>query len=317
MPRWLTCAFSSSEICAKVSEKPSAIKMGSYPKPLLPRGSFVISPFTIPVKRCCSPLRLSAITVLKLALRLVLFFRSSLILLPGLVGTLVYWKQKKLSDAEIAFVKFFLIYSGFFILELLIPSKKLDRYLLPAILSLSLISSIFYYKLVLFINWRKYLYAGLSVYVCLLFVIYSPDYLSYYNPLGGGLAVGVKILEPKWIIGVPETLQYFENLNAQNTFQISDDNESFEEIIDNDKYKTIMSVGFEEKYYTQIWPFFREAGAWAVITDLKPFAIKTRYFVFPIWADRSGEISGLSLNQIGQISVRNVPVYNVYENQNL
>ncbi len=247
----------------------------------------------------------------------VLFFRSSLLLLPGVVGTFVLLKQKRLSDKEIAFTKYLLLYTTFFMIELLIPSKKLDRYLLPAMLSLSLISSIFYYKLITLVSFRKYLYIGLAAYTSLLFLIYSPDYLSYYNPLGGGLAVGLNVLEPKWIIGVPETIDYFKNLNKQNNFQTSDDTESFEEVIDNGKYKNIMSVGFEEKYYTQIWPFFREMDSWAVITDLKPFAVKTRYFVFPVWSDRSKEVSGLNLREVGQIKIRNVPVYNVYENQNL
>jgi len=88
----------------------------------------------------------------------------------------------------------------------------------------------------------------------------------------------------------------------------------YEELIYKSNYiNKVLSVGFQEKYYTQIWPFFRETNDWAVIEELRPFAVKTRYFVYPVWNDESPAEWRFSLRKVGEIKVRGTVVYNVYE----
>jgi hypothetical protein len=135
--------------------------------------------------------------------------------------------------------------------------------------------------------------------------------LSYYNPLFGGIKTGIKVLEPKWLIGERNILSYFKEVRPN--FEPSGQDESFEEVVYGGQNKNVLSVGFQEKYYTQIWPFFREIDSWAVIQDLSPFAVKTRYFVYPVWDDRSAEENRFQLKYIDDIKIRGVSAYRVYE----
>jgi hypothetical protein len=74
-----------------------------------------------------------------------------------------------------------------------------------------------------------------------------------------------------------------------------------------------LTVGFPEKYYTQIWPFIELAGGKAVIKDLTPQAVKTKFFVYPVWQDDSGSEDRFKLKFIGSISEHGVELYKVYE----
>jgi len=133
----------------------------------------------------------------------------------------------------------------------------------------------------------------------------------------GGLKTGVKVLEPKWLIGMEEIVNYFKKLSEEQGSAFSS-GVSFEELVYKKfgkDLKTTMTVGFKEKYYTQIWPFFREFGAWAVIKELKPFADRTKYFVYPVWDDTSNSESGIELSYFDSISLRGITLYNVYKNE--
>jgi len=93
---------------------------------------------------------------------------------------------------------------------------------------------------------------------------------------------------------------------------------SFEELVYKAHGKNLekaMTVGFKEKYYSQIWPFFREKGTWAVIESLTPFANKTKYFVYPVWDDTSSQEKRFGLTYFDNIKLRGVPLYNVYKSQ--
>ena len=60
--RWLILFFSSAVNSAYVREKPSGIKIGSYPKPFVPRGSSPSKPEQIPSVNFSTPLETSANT---------------------------------------------------------------------------------------------------------------------------------------------------------------------------------------------------------------------------------------------------------------
>jgi len=237
---------------------------------------------------------------------IVFLLRSSYLLIIGFAGSL--FLTKKLKSEQVSFIKYNLVYILFYIIMLSIPSKKLDRYILPLLVSTVLISSFFFtYYLEKIKSNFKYLILLIPVITA---IYLHPNYLSYYST---GLKFGMYAIEPKWMIGQKEIVTYFKDLKQQNNYMDSYDM-SFEEVSENQTISNnIMSVGFPEKYYTQIWPFFREFGAWASIEDLSPFAVVTNYFVYPVWDDDSAGEDRFILKFIGTIKVRGVDVYNVYK----
>ena len=160
---------------------------------------------------------------------------------------------------------------------------------------------------------KKNVKTAVLIFPIVLALYIHPDYFSYYNPFFGGVRTGINIIEPKWMIGQKEIVEYFEKLVYEK--QIPGDTEcpSFECIIKEKKNDQVLSIGFPEKYYTQIHPFIREINGWAIIKDLTPFAKHTKYFVYPIWEDDSHLEDRFKLNFIDTIKVRGVNVYNVYE----
>jgi hypothetical protein len=250
----------------------------------------------------------------------VLALRSSAYLLIGFIGSFII--RKKLPENIRNFVNFLLIFVFFYFIQLIIPTKKLDRYILPALVVISLISSTFYVwvfeKLSSRKTWEKVLsfviFIFPAIYTC---VLVHPDYLSYFNPMFGGLKTGMKVIEPKWIVGEREITNYFDALAEEEGDVFSTDT-SFKDIVYKQygvRLKTTMTVGFQEKYYTQIWPFFRQKGNWAVVENLTPYATKTKYFVYPVWDDVSGNETRVPLRYFDTIFVRDVPMYNVYKNE--
>lgn len=247
----------------------------------------------------------------------VLAFRVSILLFVGLVGALFTFKKLKNEKLQ-NFVLFLVIFTGFYLIQLTLPSKKLDRYVIPTILSLALISAIFYYWLAGKIRFNSYLkYAIFLLFATAPMYYLHPDYFSYYNPLFGGLAKGIHVIEPKWLIGANEITDYFDKLATQDGDTRIYQNKSLEEIIASGEINDVQTVGFQEKYYTQIWPFFREKGMFAIIQDLTPFAARAKYFVYPVWDDTGATENRFPLTKIGIIKVRGVDVYNVYERKSL
>lgn len=239
-------------------------------------------------------------------------FRSSIYLVLGLVMALFTFK--KLDARQKDFGIYLFVYTIFYTLQLSIPSKKLDRYILPGIASLSLLTSLSWSYILEKVKLNttfKYSVFFLLGFVTIIYL--HPDYLSYYNPLFGGLRTGLFVIEPKWMIGQQEVITYFKNLEKAKSFEPSGQTDSFEKVITTGRSSKVLSVAFPEKYYTQIWPFFREINAWAVIQNISPFAVKTRYFVYPVWDDGSSQEKRFTLKYIDTINVRGVPVYRVYE----
>lgn len=245
----------------------------------------------------------------------VLAFKSSVYLLLGFVGALIF--RRKLAKEYRQFLDFLLIFIFFYFIQLIIPSKKLDRYLLPALVIMSLVSSVFFAWLFEKLKFNKVKIVLALLPVIFTFIYLQPDYFSYYNPLFGGLKVGAKVLEPKWLIGGNQIVNYFKKLQKEKG-AVSSWGTSFEELVYTKHgagLNKVLSVGFLEKYYTQIWPFFREFGAWPVIEDLTPFAMVTKYFVYPVWDDASLREVRFPLEYVDSIKLRGVPLYNVYINK--
>lgn len=250
----------------------------------------------------------------------VLALKSSIYLLVGFIGALII--RKKLPENLRRFMDYLLIFTLFYFIQLTIPTKKLDRYILPALVVISLISSMFYVwvfeKISIKKVWQKVTCAILFFIPAIYTNMYvHPDYFSYFNPMFGGLRTGVKVIEPKWLIGSREVVNYFTDLSEKTGMEPSW-SASFEELVYKAHGKNLekaMTVGFKEKYYSQIWPFFREKGTWAVIESLTPFANKTKYFVYPVWDDTSSQEKRFGLTYFDNIKLRGVPLYNVYKSQ--
>lgn len=245
---------------------------------------------------------------------LVIFaFRSSVYLLFGLLGYLVIAK-KYLAPKQKSLALYLAIYCFFYFIQLTIPSKKLDRYVIPEITGVSLIASIFY---VWVINSMPKLRKVVTTFLVFLpafatAIILHPDYFSYYNPMFGGLRTGINVIEPKWMIGTPQIMAYFNEIKKVRNYQDTPVGTSLEELIKSKNVKTVLTVAFPEKYYSQISPFFNETGSWAIIEDLHPLAKFAKFFVYPVWEDVSAT-KRYKLKYVASIKIRGVPVYNVYE----
>jgi len=232
-----------------------------------------------------------------------------------------------------------IIFTLGYLLEITLPTKKLDRYILPSLASLSLLAGFFYTWLFQTIGKRlcegklcALLGAGpgpakaghptpqmaqklAPITLFVIIVAYqslslTPDYFSYYSPLFGGLQKGAYALEPKWIIGQHQIAKYIVKLMHTQNLKPFQQGQS----LNNQKdLSEKLIVAFPEKYYTQIWPFIRQTGAWATIEDLTGDAKKSNYFVYPVWDDYSGKETRFKLVYQDSIYLRGVKLYNVYQ----
>lgn len=248
-------------------------------------------------------------------------YKFSPVLLTGIILFIVFCPKIQKSFDGSKFNKFLLaglIFTAGYWLEITIPTKKLDRYILPALASLSLIAGFSYVWLIKELANRRLNKKAVSIAAISIFTVMcayqslslTPDYFSYFNPLFGGLGKGIFVLEPKWIIGQHEIAGYFGNLLTKENLKPFGPGESF----DNQKnLSNRLTVAFPEKYYTQAWPFIRRIGGWAVIEDLTPNAKKTTYFVYPVWDDYSNRETRFRLTYVDSIYLRSVKLYNVYK----
>ena len=257
-------------------------------------------------------------------------YRFSPVLLAGILLSLILYKNVLPHFESTKFNRFFvlvLVFALGYLLEITIPTKKLDRYILPALVFLCLNAG-FVVTWLLFVVVPKYTaryikitpaYAPIGVFsLAVLAMGYqtlklTPDYFAYYNPLAGGLPTGIYALEPKWLIGQGPITEYFANLMANQGLSAFATGESFD---NQQNLSNKLTVAFPEKYYTQIWPFIRRIGAWATIEDLTPNALRTRYFVYPVWDDYSSTETRFPLKYINAIYLDGVKLYNVYERTN-
>ncbi|OGC59866.1 hypothetical protein A2380_01155 [candidate division WWE3 bacterium RIFOXYB1_FULL_43_24] len=247
----------------------------------------------------------------------VLGLRSSYLLILGLIGTALFWK-KIFNEGHRKFLLYSLLFVGFYFVQLIIPTKKLDRYILPNLMMLSMVTSFFWIWLIEKVKGRSFLKFIPLIAVAAVPAFYlHPDYLSYYNPMFGGLKKGINILEPKWLIGEREVINFFEKKMIEDGTEPIYGDTSLEKVLNGADPQDALTVAFQEKYYTQIHPFFRVIGGYAVIEDLTPFAVKTKYFVYPVWDDISTEEKRFGLKYIDSIYLRGVEVYKVYERTSL
>ncbi|OGC47202.1 hypothetical protein A2886_00970 [candidate division WWE3 bacterium RIFCSPHIGHO2_01_FULL_42_13] len=246
----------------------------------------------------------------------VLVLRSSLYLIIGLLGSLVVFP--KLDKRQKKFATFTLLYALFYIIELSIPSKKLDRYILPSLIALSLVASLFFERMLhLLVGRFSKVSNAFALFGIVLLIpafttlaVLHPDYFSYYSPLTGGLKNGIWMLEPKWVIGHFELIKYLEAKKYELSLQ---DFGPGEDIYDTaDVLQNRLVVAFPEKYYTQLHPFVRRMGAWATISSIDFDSRKAQFFIYPVWFDESEPEDPFRF--IGQVKLRGVPIYNVYEN---
>ncbi|MCA9301890.1 hypothetical protein KDA10_00800, partial [candidate division WWE3 bacterium] len=247
----------------------------------------------------------------------VLLLRSSLYMIPGFLLTL--FSYKKLSNSKKKFIKYTLFFSAMYFIEMTIPTKKLDRYILPALVLQLMTSAVGleYFFRELFVTKIKAVYKYL-VAICFIlpafftYLYLNGDYFSYYSPYFGGLRVGIKVLEPKWLIGQKQIKGFFSDPVVWADFEPFAKEESLDGLLYKSTINERLLVGFPEKYYTQVWPFIREVGAWATIKTLTPQAVKTAYFVYPVWDDTSADEDRFEIEYLGSISERGVKLYNVY-----
>ncbi len=241
----------------------------------------------------------------------VLLYRTSLYLIVGILGAILYLKN---FDNKIKkFISFALLFSVLYFVEITLPTKKLDRYILPSIVGLSLIVAAFYEWVIRMGNIRlKIISLSLFVFHLITIILIHPDYFSYYSLLGGGLKTGIKVLEPKWMVGQNNLAIYFKDILKQGKYETFTGNESFYNL-KRAKYRSKLSVAFPEKYYTQMWPFVKEIGGWAILEGLRPEAEKTNFFVYPVWDDYSYKEDRFKIHFVDSVKLRGVPVYNVYE----
>ncbi len=237
----------------------------------------------------------------------VFVFRVSIQLLIGLIGYFFIFKKEDTQKRQ--FISYLLLFAITYLIFLSIPSKKLDRYIIPILIFLIPVASVFFETLT-----RKFNTSMIPVFIVMLAapLVVHPDYFSYYNPLTGGLRKGIHVIEPKWLVGEKEITDYFMIELEKGEYETFNQGESLDAMIDKDAIKSKMIIGFDEKYYTQIWPFIREIGAWAIIQDITAQANVSKFFVYPVWDDAGAKENRFQLERVGTIRVRGVDVYNVY-----
>lgn len=246
-----------------------------------------------------------------------MFLRSSIFLIPGFLGYLLW--ARKLADPKIKpYVKYLFLFSVVYLIPMLLSSKKLDRYMLPSLIGLGLISSVFYYYLIRNFYRVKLILVAFMLTWGLYLSFLHPDYLSYYSPYGGGLTQGMFIIEPKWVIGAHEIKDFVSSeMNSTNQLPFTKA-ARFNKIKRN---KTLMDnklvVALPEKYYTQTYPFINQTGAWAVIASLRDDAQYADYFIYPVWEDTSGKVNRHKLEYYDSIYINGVfrdsKAFNVYK----
>lgn len=243
----------------------------------------------------------------------VFVLRSSLYLVFGLVGTLILVRKMDSEKKKLAF--FAILYALLYAVEISIPSKKLDRYLLPSMVSLLLVAAMSFEWLVDKLSARlsKNYWVVALVFLLPMFVtlrVLHPDYFSYYSILGGGLEKGIWTLEPKWVIGQHELIGYLEQKRVGEGLPKFQSGESLNNAFDILDKRLV--AAFPEKYYTQLHPFVRRIGGWATIVSIKPDAKHAAYIIFPVWFDPTDHKDPWEFKE--QVYLRGVPIYNVYTN---
>ncbi len=242
----------------------------------------------------------------------VFILKSSPILLLGIVLGYFVLRKHPLTGAKKNLVLFALAFALINLIEISLSSKKLDRYMLPTIVFILFSCAAVFEQMLLHLRKHlitKFLAGSVLIWVFYLGYFINTDYFSYFNPVFGGLKVGQRILESKWLFGQQEISDYFVQMIKSGRYTPFTNEEEISTITEE---HLNLVIAFPEKYYTQLWPFIREIGAWAVIEDLTPEAKLANYFVYPVWDDYSSLETRFKLKYFDSIKIRGVPSYNVY-----
>jgi len=236
---------------------------------------------------------------------IVTFIKATIYIFPALL--VAAYMQLNTTYKKYTFEIFLFLTAVLYLIEISIPSKKLDRYIFTSMILMSIIAYSYLYDLS-----KKILVYFLAI--NLFFVVYlNFDYFSYYNPLAGGLKNGILWVEPKWIFGQKEITNYFSNELINNKYEEFGEDEN---IFKTPEINNKLIVAVPEKYYTQLNPYFKLINSWAVINTLKPEAVKANYFIFPVWEDTSSSqnfVEKYNLAFYDRVEVRGVPILNVYK----
>ena len=190
-----------------------------------------------------------------------------------------YFQTKKLSHAKLFILLNFVFFCGYLTM-IMITAKKLDRYTLPLLFPMALFTT---YLVAGFIA----RYKNVALYICgilfalnlMLLVWINPNYLVYYSPLIGGNYYGMKIIEPKWVIGFDKVAEYLNEENRKAPKKIN--------VVTPDAH-ILSYFGYFEPIYPDnaesrkgdyfVVPAFKEYSATAMIKqfDLDVIAIKVK-----------------------------------------
>jgi len=251
----------------------------------------------------------------------VFFLKSPLYLVPSLIFifSIIFYKlfRKKsfyfnfttFKNMFLSNFSFFLLVSGLlYFVEISIPSKKLDRYVVTSMVLISLSVLVWFLE-----KYSKLVIVFLMI--NLFTIVYlRGDFFSYFNPVFGGTGVGVYTIESKWIFGQKEIQNYFIKEKEFNSYESFLEGENIDKIAQNHNK---LVVALPEKYYTQLFPYFRLIGGWGVINELKLDALKANYFIFPTWDNNIKEFElRYNLGEVSPILINNVEIFKVYKVKN-
>lgn len=235
---------------------------------------------------------------------LVFFIKTPIYIFPAVL--LALYRQLNTTYRKYTFEMFILVASFLYLIEITIPSKKLDRYILPLTVLLSIFAVSYLYN--------RFRERVIYIFIFNLFYILylNFDFFSYYNPLIGGLTKNAYIIEPKWAFGQKELTIFFQNEIFKNNLELFPENEADVNRVREENKRLI--VAMPEKYYTQLNPYLRYIDSFAVINEIKPDARRASYFIFPVWEDTSSDFKErYSLEFYDTIKVRGEDVYLVFK----
>lgn len=141
---------------------------------------------------------------------------SALLVLLAIGGVFYLVKNRKILDPRIKnFLYLLAVFFVCYLLMITIVSKKLDRYSLPLVFTMTVYAG--YYLDKLFRAKILYLLIGIFIlFRSLLFIGIHPNYLAYYSPFIGGVEGGKDIIEPKWMVGYDKVAEYFNEMDSDS-----------------------------------------------------------------------------------------------------
>jgi len=139
---------------------------------------------------------------------LVLIYRTSPFTLLLFVGGLIWFLKnlRKLEKRERFVIDSLLLFFVFYLLEITLPAKKLDRYMLPNFIVVAILGGYVVSKIIDHLSKKyniKYIIGSifsilLFIFSILLYRSYHPDELAYFSPLVGGFRGGQVLTDAWW-----------------------------------------------------------------------------------------------------------------------